>query len=293
MVPNHPAVVLTSLFTFSYSVPIGFNEIVLTCNAVGRPLPPKVRWLRGNITKSTLSDSRNTTVQDSSFTLAKLQFRDGFSAADAGRYLCVVVEEHDQGLRRSVEIVLSTNFNDHPGGFVTPSQCGETTAAVYFQIRVFGLTGLGEANLEGQVTRDFFAAVIGGIVSQCHDCLMNAGSSAVIAYPPTDSEIIAGAAIFRGVINSTKGGQTEAVLCALNTWKQSGPLAHINGSLLLIDRDCAINPSNNSIECPRAAPESLFSIAAGSSGILILFLVLSISTIGVALLSIHKWYVYT
>lgn len=238
---------------------------------------------------STLSASHNTTIQDSSFTLAKLQFRNGFNdASDAGRYFCVVVEEHDPDLRQSVAIVLSI-ANKHPRDSVTPSQCGVATATMYFQIRVLGILTQ-EGNLEGQVIREFFEAVIGGIVSQCQDCLVNASSS-VNVYSPTSSKIIAGAAVFRGVINSTEEGRTTAIFCALNTWKQSGPLAHINGSLLLIDLDCAINLDPNRTECEKAATESLFSIVAGSSGILILFLVLSISTIAVAMLSVHKWYV--
>ena len=302
LVPNHPSVTLTTSSPIpTYQVPLGFRGTVVTCNAKQKPLPPRVEWLVEddytiNIVTSSLHHHASPGLHTAQ-TSTGLQFRDGFSGFDVGRYYCVTGEEGNQDVeRQSVVIRLSTDYTMATGSDGGTPPCGiETNPIAHFQIRVLDIDNIqweemGVHDFKEEVRAEFSEAVIGAVALLCQNCFASP-SSLLTVHVPTRSTQISTAAIFRGVINSTRGDQTKAILCALDTWAQSGPLTHIGGEFLLVDKSCNITSSSlDDKECPGTGTLSALSLAASTSGIWILFLVLSIAVIAIAILAIHRRY---
>lgn len=259
LVPSYPNVVLSIASTgpnlpFHYTVPSGFREVIFTCIAVGRPSPPSVRWFKdtaSNANAAIFSTFSSNSRIVSSFTVAELYFESGFSASDAGRYYCAVQEI----LYHSIS--LSVAFRNSLVNTTSASCMGTVTSNTkYFQTRVLDTdcTVWQEHFRKIAAAKNFQNIFVGGVLSQCEDCIADFGS--VQTYPPACSRLVKGAAVIRSKIMTEHRDRTEAIYCKLEQWWQLGPLVSIAGNLRLADRECfyPLSSLNDTGECLEQIP---------------------------------------
>lgn len=259
--PNHPHVYKS---TDTYAVPVGFTDVVFTCNVIGWP-PPIVEWHGGRE-----KFSYSTSSTSGRFTSALLNFERGFTSFDTGRYSCIAEANNSESYSASVILVSMT---DEETVRFAPNACSVTSETAYFQIRVFDTDcSAWDENFKGQIASDFKIVLVSAILSQCPNCLDV--ENALLMYAPKCSELLVRAAVFRGEVTTEHVRPTENVYCALNTWQAFGPSALITGKLKRIDRDCTFQLGSLSSECSGPTDSFLLFVVAGSSGALVILIVI-------------------
>lgn len=267
-------------------VPLGFREVIFTCNAIGKGFSPSVEWFRDSPTEHTISFSRSLSTHNSEFTSAELKLENGFGSSDAGKYYCVV-EARVADPSHSESITLSV-ANQIPLINVTQGICIVTSTTVRFQIRVFGTEcPTWGKELKDQIGEEFSEVILGGIASLCSDCLTVNEDSTLVTMPPICSGIIEGAAVFKGQISGQRIGKTEAHFCALNAWKRLGPSVLVNGNIRPVDRNCILSDNGN--ECTLNIAASTAGVSAGSSVTVLFLLVVSVPAVVASVLIIRRY----
>lgn len=274
--PNHPSVKLVAGSIPTYTIPIGFQEGAFTCSVVAWT-PLIIEWQSD---RRTGFESHSTHTENSIFTSAHLQFRNGFTVFDTAKYTCTV-REIVSGFSDSVNITLVPSSERYVPAF-TPT-CVSNSTTAYFQIQVLdtNCTTWMEP-LKGEITKNFYDALVGGILSQCEGCV--ASVSTVMTNPPTCNTLVKRAAIFRGEVTTQQMDRTEAIYCALNQWKQYGPAVVIAGVLKQVDQEChfELTSSNDTSQCSGVTPNIAIPIPtivgslAGFGGVLFLLIVVAI-----------------
>jgi hypothetical protein len=113
----------------------------------------------------------------------------------------------------------------------------------------------------------------GGILSVCEEC--DTSDDILVVYPPTCSELVEGAALFRGRMTAQPKTLT-ATLCALKHWLQLGPSVAIATGISRVDQGCVMELSG---ECGIMLQNNVMLVAvvvssiAGLLGMIILSII--------------------
>ena len=247
---------------------MGFRGVIFTCNAVAWP-PPILKW-RSEQTREEISFKTNTSGL---FHSASLQFNNGFSVADAGRYTCVL-EGVNSDLSRSFTITLVTA--SELVAELPPAKC---VATEFFQIRVLDTDCSEWSDDDKEESRNTLSnALVGGILSQqCSGCSVIERSTVTLLLP-TCSTLIPRGAVFKGQILTEDRTITQNIYCALSEWLQLDPLLNISGNFIQADHTCPFMLSSRT-ECSLASGTPLTLIIAGSSAGVFLPLFIFITTL--------------
>lgn len=273
--PNHPSVKLVPGSILTYTIPIGFREVVFTCNAVSWS-PLASEW---QSERRTGLYSYSTLTENSFFSSTRLQFRNGFTLFDTAKYTCTV-REIVSGFSDALNVTLIPSSERFFPAF-TPT-CVSNTTTAYFQVQVLD-TSCASWMEPFEIAENFLDTVIGGILSQCEGCIANA--SMVVINPNTCNSLVEGAAVFRGKVITRQTDTTEALFCALDQWRQYGPAVVIAGELKHVDQQChfKLRSSSDIRECSQVrAPSKDIPIpaiagsSAGLGGFLLLLTVVAI-----------------
>ena len=269
IIPAGPVNVTNSL---TFTVPAGYTGPVLTCTAIGWPTP-SIQWLpiSRNITAEVLTE--NTSRTDSAFVTATLAWQNGFADSDVGEFTCVV-QTNDTADRDIISVTLDLSINSPLP--TEPLNCSVNSHIALFQIRVLGTNCMEwEPDTERSIIGSFEDTLQSVVSTQCESCLQGLSIDRVDC-----SSQVAGAAVFRGTVNTDESSTTEEIFCALYSWQQSGPLVLFNNQLQLVDESCSArleSPVDTECSIPLTPPNDLtLIIAVGTAAgglILLMFLV--------------------
>ena len=234
--------VISSSSPSTLMIPLGYTGTVVTCTALGWPTPA-IGWVKsiGNFTKHRMA-SDSTQDTNFAFVSARLKWLDGFQESDAGDYTCVV-QASDTNAISSEVLTLSTTT---PAS--TSVMCPLGSQEANFQVRVLYTDCLtwGE-NQKMDIARVFVSEVVNIVNAACDNVTVR---NIVVASPPTCSQQVMRAAIFRGTISTESASRTQEIFCVLSLWKQSGPLVRINSNFHLVDEGCTLGlRSLDDVEC--------------------------------------------
>lgn len=240
---------------FKVKVPTGYTGAVLTCIGTAWPPPQDVIWINNTIHAQ--SGSKRIGMR---FISTELRV-EGFTAAKAGEYTCVV-----QGNLTSQTRAIKLEHTETALPTVEKRCTQNHKTTVHFLIRVW-ITPVpcivwprsqfltAEARL--------MDAVVLYITSRYPDYDIQ-----IMIDETSCSDLIYRAVVFRGRIVSV-ATEAKFVFCELQKWQQAGSLVFLtNRSMLLqVDRDCIlIRRSSRSPECVDEKEIIDTSIAVFSSG---------------------------
>lgn len=172
-----------------------------------------------------------TTAENSAFTLATLQFRDGFKVTDNGQYTCTIHSDGEVADSSFVMLVQNNTQNSTVSPNIPPVLCNEVLDSVSFQIGLLTTACLTWGGTAQHITSSIASALKGGIYSQCQDCILS-GDALTVGSPICNIE---GSAYFTGIITTGSTATTGTILCALARWLQFEPTVLTIGRIQLID----------------------------------------------------------
>lgn len=211
--------------------------MVITCNAIGWP-PPTLMWLSGSAQVIQPKFSHSSDLESSGYSSIQLEFPTGISGSDSGSYSCIVRGVGTQATQTdSATITLQVTSGKIP--IDTTPQCLLDSFTVYFQLQVLGTCEYEEQDAIEEVVIEIRDFLIGGIISQCTECVIS-DEAILISYGPLCSNSKSGATLFKGEISTADAGLTQSIFCGLTAWYQSIPLIRINNELKLVDQDCTL-----------------------------------------------------
>lgn len=281
------------LKSFALSVPLDYEENILTCLAFGVPLLTSVDWYK--ITNHGNRERHLSTVNThrSGYSSADLVFPDGFQFSDAGSYVCTATSNERTSAQSSgVTLMLITSPMFLP---VTPVPCFAGTDTVNFQIHILNAScNEWDASLIQQVMFEIQQSLVGVVTARCDECIQGSDAIMLNMEPMCNAQ----RTIIRGVISR----ETEDVFCTLNSWHQSGSAVRFRNTLHLIDRTCNFKvESLSSTICSGVTTEEVIiepqasSAAAGSAAAVGALLVVATAVIisVAAAVFVHRRYTKT
>ena len=204
-------------------VPLGHKGVILTCVAFGSPTP-SVEWLKnGQVLDTQKMTSVIENPGESVFVTAKLVLHGyEFTQSDGGNYSCVTqAGSNTSAMSKHVLLKPRLIHNVVP----TPVRCSLTTDTSLFQFRLPGATCSVIESIKEM--KNVLQSVI---VSECWDC--SAYSEIIILKASCSKDSV----LVNGNIKIANISKRENIFCALNSWKNRGPLIQINSRFYLVDR---------------------------------------------------------
>ena len=258
-------------------IPIGYRGTVVTCGAQGWPTPT-IEWVRstGKLTDSRMaSDSVQT--ENSAFVLARLRSLHGFLGSAAGNYTCTVRANGTDAAVSSKVVTLLLQTEIAPT--TTHELCSVSSHETNFQVRVlYTDCHTWGKDLKVEIAKNFMRNMVNIVGATCQDCAITP-QDIMIRSPPTCSQRVERATLFRGRVSTKNVSRTKDIFCALSQWQLSGPLIWINSNFHLVDRGCALElESLDAMECTSGLSKSSFPtitviVVADTIILLLLFLI--------------------
>lgn len=183
---------------------------------------------------------------------ARLRWTREFLSSDAGSYECIVRKQNTVVPVTSQTVQLKVGSTTPS---VQPETCSVQGRSVFFQIRVFGTDCENwGGSLSSHIATEFRSELLSVVRTEC-SCQVDESELEVLGSPQCSTKV-AGAAVFRGQIESDSQDKAEDIFCSLFSWQQKSPLVRINEQFQAVDRSCSLRASGslNSEEC--VAPES-------------------------------------
>ena len=280
-----PTFPITSSDPSTLMVPVGYRGTVVTCAAMGWPTPT-IEWVRnaGQLADSGMV-SESARTQNSAFVLARLRSLDGFLGSAAGNYTCAV-RTNDTDAAVSSKVITLLLHTEIPLT-LTQMICSVSSLEKNFQVRVLYTDCLtwGE-DLKVEIAKSFLRNMVNIVGATCQNCAITP-QDITIESPPTCSQQVERATLFRGRVSTRNVSRTDDIFCALNRWQQSGPLIYINSNVHLVDRRCALDRSLDAMECAsglnrsgsRSFPTITVIVAADSVVLFLLLLIVVITVL--------------
>ena len=204
-------------------VPLGHKGVILTCVAFGSPTP-RIEWLKNGQIMNMTSNVENP--GESVFVIARLVMHGyEFTQSDGGSYSCVAqAGSNTTAMSKDILLKPKLNHNNYP-----PVYCSfrkdSSDSLYYFQLHLHVPSACSIA----EKIKEMKNVLRSVIVSECQNC---STLSEIMILNTTCSKK---AMLVNGRINITNISERKKILCALNNWKNSGPLIQINGSFYLVD----------------------------------------------------------
>ena len=251
-----PTFPITSSDPSTIMVPVGYRGTVVTCAALGWPTPI-IEWVRntGKLSDNGMA-SESARTQNSAFVLARLRSLDGFLGSAAGDYACAVRANGTDAVSSKVVTLLLQTETTHTS---TQMTCSVSSLETNFQVRVLYTDCLvwGE-DLKVEISKNFMSNVVNIVGATCQDCAITL-QDIIVESPPTCSQQVERATLFRGRVSTKNVSRTQDIFCALSQWQHSGPLIWMNSNFHLVDRGCALElRSLDAMECTPGLSRSSF-----------------------------------
>lgn len=285
--PKIPIVTPVTSAMATFTVPEKYTGVVITCNAIGWP-PPTLAWLSDSEQVIQPKFSHSIDLEGSGYSSIALQFFMGTSRSDSGRYTCIVSGSGSDTQSDSVLITLEVTTGEIPSD--TTLECLFDSTTVFFQLHVLDSNCVyREQDAIEKVVDEISDVLIGGIISQCRECVIS-DDAIIVSHGPLCSDSESGATIFKGEISTNDAEITSSIFCGLTAWYQSMPLIRINNELKLVDQDCTLEVELLDLDSTESCTKDIITkeVVIGVVVILpvVLVLIIIVSTLLVIILMV-------
>lgn len=289
--PNFPAVESVPYTVNVFDVPNGYTGVVITCSAIGWP-PPTLVWLSSSQQVTQTKFSHSVGVDGSGYSSVELEFFRGISAGDSGEYTCLVsgsTTNETQSVVVTLRVQAEVQVSRDPPSVLELCPI-IVSLTVFFGLQVRDTDCLfWRQDTKENIAEEIVDIFIGGIFSQCQECVIS-GDSIILTHGPVCSNT-SSAAIFRGKIATDGLSRTANLLCGLIQWHQHHPFIRINNELKLVDGECTLQlelPTSPICSIQGSVALPFYVIATPSAAAVVLLISISVCVILVSIYFIRK-----
>ena len=205
-----------------------------------------VEWHKNNAPLPSNDSVISESTTMSAMVSTTLTWMRGFQESDAGSYQCVVYRPNTDISVTSETVQLNARLqNTTAQPTPDPLQCSVQETSIHFQIRVFvtGCESWGEQQ-RAEIADDFRDELLSIVRTECN-CIVEESNLQVSGSIQCSGKV-AGAAVFRGQIQTNSQQETEQIFCSLFSWQQKSPLMRIKNRLWAVDSICSLEASGSS-----------------------------------------------